>query len=129
MSEMPDLPDNEYESDDTDAEVIVPRFKMIVSYDLIPSTQDSYYQFVLGEMVPAMQEMGVYMTEAWHTAYGEYPVRMVSFVAEEFDTINEMLESQRWHDLETRLQNYIRNYTRKVVEYRQGFQFVGPNQN
>ena len=124
---MDELPEQEHEHEDEEANVIVPRYKMIVSYDVIPSTQDSYYQFVLGEMVPAMQEMGVYMTEAWHTAYGEYPIRMVTFVAEEADIIYDMLESERWGDLETRLLSFIRNYTRKVVQYRQGFQFIQSN--
>ena len=123
MDELPEQ-DHEHEHEDEEANVIVPRYKMIVSYDVVPSTQDSYYQFVLGEMVPAMQEMGVYMTEAWHTAYGEYPIRMVTFVAEEVDIIYDMLESERWGDLETRLLSFIRNYTRKVVPYRQGFQFI-----
>jgi hypothetical protein len=126
MDELPEQ-DHEHEHEDEEANVIVPRYKMIVSYDVIPSTQDSYYQFVLGEMVPAMQEMGVYMTEAWHTAYGEYPIRMVTFVAEEVDIIYDMLDSERWGDLETRLLSFIRNYTRKVVPYRQGFQFIQSN--
>jgi hypothetical protein len=121
---MDDMPEPDQDREDEEANIIVPRFKMIVAYDVIPSSQDNYYQFVLGEMVPAMQEMGVYMTEAWHTAYGEYPIRMVTFVAEESDIIYDMLESDRWNDLETRLLGFIRNYTRKVVPYRQGFQFI-----
>jgi len=119
---MDDMPEQDRE--DEESNVIVPRYKMIVSYDVIPSSQDSYYQFVLGEMVPAMQEMGVYMTEAWHTAYGEYPIRMVIFVAEESDIIFDMLGSDRWNDLETRLMSFIRNYSRKIVAYKQGFQFI-----
>ena len=119
---MADMP--EPEQNEENEEVIIPHFKMILSYDVLPNNHDNYYQFILGEMVPAMQEMGVYMTEAWHTAYGEYPIRMVSFVSEEIETINSMLSSERWNDLETRLMSYIRNYSRKVIEYRQGFQFI-----
>jgi len=104
--------------------VIVPRYKMIVSYDVVPPVQENYYQFVLGELVPALQEMGVYMTEAWHTAFGEYPLRMAAFVCEDLETLQDMLDSERWSDLETELQSYVRNYSRKVVEYRQGFQFT-----
>ncbi len=119
---MDDFP--EQERDEEGAEVITPHFKMIWSYDVIPASQENHYQFLLGEMVPALQEMGVYMTEAWHTAYGEYPIRMLSFVTQDLDTLSDMLESQRWHDLEGRFQSYIRNFSRKIVAYRQGFQFV-----
>jgi len=115
-----------YESEDQDqeSEVIIPRYKMIMSYDVLPHNHDTYYQFVLGELVPAMQEMGIYMTEVWHTAYGNYPIRMTGFVSEDYESIQSMLGSERWHDLEDRLLSYVRNYSCKVVEYRQGFQCV-----
>ncbi len=109
---------------DEEPQVIIPRYKMIMSYDVTLPAQEGYYQFVLGEMVPALQEMGVYMTEAWHTAYGEYPIRMASFVAEDYQTIHSLLESDRWRELESELMTYVRNYSCKVVSFRQGFQFV-----
>ena len=40
-------------------ERIVPRFKVLVSYDMNTPDVDSYYQFVMGEFVPAVQAMGV----------------------------------------------------------------------
>ena len=114
----------ESEDQDQESEVIIPRYKMIMSYDVLPNSHETYYQFVLGELVPAMQEMGIYMTEVWHTAYGSYPIRMSGFVAEDYETIQTMLDSKRWQELEDRLLSYVRNYSCKVVEYRQGFQFV-----
>jgi hypothetical protein len=109
---------------DEEPQVIIPRYKMIVSYDVATPMQENYYQFVIGELVPAMQEMGVYMTEAWHTAYGEYPLRMAAFVAEDLETIQDMLDSDRWQTLETELRSYVRNFQMRIIEYRQGFQFV-----
>lgn len=109
---------------DRDPQIIIPRYKMIVTYDLLPGDRDSYYQFVMGELVPALQDMKVYMTEAWHTGYGNHPLRMMSFVAEEYTTIQDLLESTRWRELESQLQMYVENYTRKVIEYRRGFQFI-----
>src|SRR5574341_1116239 len=119
-----DEPEPQGQEQDQEPEVIVPRFKIIVAYDGMPASQENYYQFVLGEFVPAMQEMGVYMTEAWHTAYGNYPIRMATFVAEDYDTIQDMLDSSRFQELEARLLTFVHNYSRKVVEYRQGFQFI-----
>jgi hypothetical protein len=111
-------------NEEAQPEVIVPRYKMIVSYDVNPSTQDGYYQFIMTEFVPALQEMGLYMTEAWHTAYGNYPIRMVSFVSEDYETIENTLSSTRWVELEQRLQTFVENYSTRVVQYRQGFQFT-----
>lgn len=109
---------------DQNPEIIIPRYKVIVTYDIIPGNQDSYYQFVMGEFVPALQEMGLYMTEAWHTAYGHYPLRMATFVTEDLETIQKTLKDDRWRELEDRFKAYVRNYTRTVIEYRQGFQFL-----
>lgn len=109
---------------DDEREVIIPQYKLIISYDVVPSNHEAYFRFIMSELVPTLQGMGVYMTEAWHTAYGDYPLRMSAFVAEDIETIHEMLESERWLELENQFRHYVRNYQVHVVPYRQGFQFV-----
>ena len=105
-------------------EVIIPRFKIIISYDMLPGSNENYFRFIMGEFVPTLQDMGVYMTEAWHTAYGDYPLRMATFVAEDMDVIQDLLDSDEWQELEDQFKSYIRNFSMQVVPYRQGFQFV-----
>ena len=109
---------------DQNPEVIIPRYKLIMTYDVPSGEHDNYYRFIIGEFIPAMQEMGVYIAESWHTAYGNYPLRMASFVAEDYETIHDMLESDRWAELESRFLIYVRNYSYKIIEYQQRFQFV-----
>jgi hypothetical protein len=108
---------------------IIPRYKMLLSYDVRPENLDSYYQFVMGEFVPAVQDMGLYMLEAWHTAYGPYPIRLIGFVAEELDTVNDALDSDEFQGLEDKLMNFITNYTRRIVPFREGFQFIETEAN
>lgn len=103
---------------------IVPQYKMIVTYDIRPATRERYYQFITSEMVPALQEMGLYMAEAWHTAYGMYPIRMASFIAEDRETIEDALASDRWQAIEDEFKGYVKNYSRAIVPYRKGFQFT-----
>ena len=102
----------------------LPGLKLLLSYDVRPESANEYRQFVLQQYIPEMQNMGLQISEAWHTAYGEYPLRMAAFVTEDLETLQDMLDSDRWQDLETELQSYVRNYSRSVVEYRQGFQFI-----
>ena len=94
---------------------IVPRFKLLLSYDIDPSDSETYYQFILGEFVPAVQGMGLYMLEAWHTAYGSYPIRLIGFVAEDIETINDALGSSAYQSLEDKLLEYTTNYKRRIV--------------
>lgn len=103
---------------------IVPRYKIIVSYDVLPSNQENYFRFAMNEFIPILQEMGLYMTESWHTAYGDYPLRMAVFVSEDLESIEQLLRSERWQELESRFLTYVNNYSIHVVAYRQGFQFI-----
>jgi len=98
-------------------------FKVLLTYDIIPETQETYYQFMLGELVPTVQTLGLGMAEAWHTAVGNYPLRLVTFVGETQEAVNTILESEQWEELETRLQQYVVNYKRRIVPYRNRFQF------
>ncbi len=109
---------------DQEREIIIPRYKLIISYDVNPANHENYFRFVMSEFVPTLQEMGLYMTEAWHTAYGDYPLRMAGFVAEDIETIQRLLGSDQWLELERRFQDYVRNYSLTVVPYRPGFQFI-----
>lgn len=97
--------------------------KILLSYDIIPETQESYYQFMLGEIVPRVQSMGLGMEMAWHTAYGDYPNRLVVFVAESRELADSVLNSNEWDEMETRLQPLVENYSRRVVKYQNRFQF------
>jgi hypothetical protein len=97
--------------------------KVLLTYDIIPETQETYYQFMLGEMVPTLQTMGLGMAEAWHTAVGSYPLRLVTFVADSQESASKVLDSEQWEELETRLQQYVVNYKRRVVPFRNRFQF------
>ncbi|HLB50278.1 MAG TPA: hypothetical protein VJL59_24920 [Anaerolineales bacterium] len=97
--------------------------KIIMTYDIVPETQETYYQFMLGELVPAVQNLGLGMAEAWHTAVGNYPIRLVAFVGETRESVDKVIESEQWEELETRLQQYVTNYKRRVVPFRNRFQF------
>ena len=99
------------------------RVKMLMSYDVVPELQQAYYEFVLGEMVPAAQSMGLVLSEAWHTAYGDYPIRLNGFVARDKAALDRVLGSPEWQQLEDKLKRFVTGYHRKIVAYREGFQF------
>ncbi len=97
--------------------------KLLLIYDPIPDRREAYLHYVQGEFVPALEHMGLTMCEAWHTAYGAYPLRMAGFVARDRDTLSRILSSDTFQDLEIRLQDYVLNYERKVVPLKRTFQF------
>ena len=98
--------------------------KLILTYDVQPELQDTYLQFMLGELVPAVQSLGLQMSGAWHTAYGHYPVRLIEFLGEDQAAINAVLDTPTWNTMENRLKSYVLNYNKKIVRVRNDqFQF------
>lgn len=99
------------------------RVKMLIAYDVLPELQQAYYEFVLGEMIPTAQSMGLQLSEAWHTAYGNYPIRLNGFVAKDRSALDRILATPEWQNLEEKLKRFVTDYTRKIIPYREGFQF------
>jgi hypothetical protein len=99
------------------------RVKLLISYDVVPELQQAYYEFVLGEMIPTAQSLGLALSEAWHTAYGDYPIRLNGFVARNKAALDRILTSTEWMQLEDKLKRFVVDYKRKIVPYRDGFQF------
>jgi len=97
--------------------------KLLITYDPDPGQQEDYFQYVLGEFVPSMQRLGLPMSEVWHTAYGDYPLRLAAFVAPDWTAMQEILDTPTFQDLERRLQQYVSNYERRVVLLKNRFQF------
>lgn len=97
--------------------------KVMLTYDIHPDNVERYHEFMLQELVPKAQALGLGMVEAWHTAVGDYPVRLIAFVVENQATATSILESDEWLDIEDELLQYVTNYNRRLVPLRDRFQF------
>lgn len=97
--------------------------KIMLTYDIIPQMAEDYYEFMLGELVPAVESMGLTMSEVWHTAAGNYPLRLITFVADDRGAAEHVLACAEFYSLEERLMNYVSNYSLRMVPLRDHFQF------
>lgn len=103
---------------------IFPRYKLVLTYDVRDEATGIYQHFIVNEFIPVVQDMSLYMLAIWQTAYGPYPSRQLEFVAESQALIADALADDRWALLEGELRNFVRNYNRKVIAFREGFQLV-----
>ena len=94
-----------------------------MSYDIVTQSQQAYYEFILREFIPKAQEIGLSISEAWHTAYGDYPARMTGFVAPDRETLDKIMQSDEWADLRERLDPFVTNLRLKIVPFQDTFQF------
>ncbi len=95
---------------------------MLLSYNILPQYQQEYMEFMVSTFVPALQRIGLENMGVWHTAYGNYPVRLLVFVAEE-KTMQDALADDSWKEMEKRLCNFVTDYTCRIVPFNPGFQF------
>jgi hypothetical protein len=97
--------------------------KLLLSFDPVPELQEAYFHYVLGEFVPTLEHLGLRMCEVWHTAYGAYPLRLTGFSAPDQATMDSILSSEDFKQLEEKLLEFVENYERRVVPMRANFQF------
>lgn len=98
------------------------RQKMLLSYNVLPQFQQEYMEFMMNTFVSTLQRIGLENQGVWHTAFGDYPIRLLVFVAEEND-MKEALAGSEWQHLESRLKTFITDYTCRIVPFQPGFQF------
>lgn len=97
--------------------------KLLLSYDIRTGQENAYRRFVLEELLPQAQELGLAPTDAWHTAYGHYPLRLIGFVADDLKTAQAACDTEQWRELIRQLAGYTVNFQQRIVPLRGGFQW------
>ena len=97
--------------------------KLLLSFDIRTGRENAYRRFVLEEFLPQAQSLGLTPTDAWHTAYGNYPKRLIGFVADDLETVRGVRATEQWKSLIKKLGGYAGNFSQRVVRLRGGFQW------
>ena len=100
--------------------------KLLVTYNIKPNREAEYYRFVLGEFLPSLQNVGLIMVDGWHTAYGDYPVRLIVFQTQEETDIHQALKSNAWKQGKETLLKLVTDYEERLVPAKNVFQFFIP---
>jgi hypothetical protein len=99
------------------------KVKLLLSFDIKSGRENAYRRFVLEEFLPKAQGLGLVPTDAWHTAYGRYPTRLIGFVADDLAAARAAIGSDEWKTILARLQDYTTNLSRRLVRFSGGFQW------
>jgi hypothetical protein len=87
---------------------MIEQVKLLLSFDIQGGRENAYRRFILEEFLPKAQELGLMPTDAWHTAYGKYPTRLIGFVADDLPTARAVLAKTEWKEMMQRLHDYTR---------------------
>lgn len=96
--------------------------KLLMTWDIIPGREQDYFEFMVREFVPAVQQLGLEPTGAWVTVYGDQPRIQTVAQTESIEELRAILHSQEWDALIDELMDYVEDLEFKAVRARPGFQ-------
>ena len=102
---------------------MIEQVKLLLSFDIKGGRENAYRRFILEEFLPKAQELGLLPTDAWHTAYGKYPTRLIGFVADDLPTAHAIMARAEWKEMMQRLHGYTLRLSHRLVAFRGGFQW------
>ncbi len=96
--------------------------KLLMRWDVRPETESEYFEFLVHEFIPGLNKLGISDIQVWYTQYGECEQKLASGIANTTEKMQEALRSTGWHQLNDRLQQYVDNFSQKVIPATGGFQ-------
>lgn len=96
--------------------------KLLLTWDIISGREQEYFEFVVREFIPELQQLGLEPSDAWFTIYGDQPQITAEVQATNLAAIQRILKTAKWTSLVNRLLDYVENYTTKIVPARSGLQ-------
>jgi hypothetical protein len=98
--------------------------KLLMSWDIRPGQESEYFEFVVREFAPGIMRLGIRPTEAWYTVYGNGPQILTGGVAEDLQTMQQILITNEWKELHEKLMSFVVNFQQKIVAATGRFQLM-----
>ena len=89
--------------------------KLLMSWNIRPGQEQTYFEFAMQTFAPALMKMGWQPTEAWYTLYGEGPQITTAGITDSVGKMREILDSEEWQELRAQLLQYVTDFEYKVI--------------
>ena len=73
--------------------------KLIMRWNVRPDMESEYFEFLVHELIPAMNKLGINEIQVWYTAYGECEQKMAEGVSESADDMLRIMRTSEWNRL------------------------------
>jgi len=97
--------------------------KVLITWNVKPGREQEYFGFVVGEYLPEVNRLGLDVTDAWITVFGDHPQVLIGAVMRDLPNAQRLIHSPDWLDLCARLQEFVKDFKLKLVTQRGAFQF------
>lgn len=93
-----------------------------MSWDILPGREEDYFEFHIRKFVPTLERMGLNLSEAWLTVYGQQPRMLAEAIMPNLPSVQRVLQSNDWDDLGLELDDFVENFNYKVIKAKGSFQ-------
>jgi hypothetical protein len=96
--------------------------KLLMTWDIRAGREEDYFEFHIRKFLPTLEKLGVELSEAWLTVYGVQPRMMAEAKLNSLKSAHTVLYSQAWDDLGLELDDFVENFSYKLIKAGAGFQ-------
>lgn len=96
--------------------------KLIMRWDIRPETDSEYFEFLVHEFIPALNKLGIIEVQVWYTQYGDCEQKLASGITQSVEDMQKIMRSEDWEKIIAQLQEYVDNFSKKVIPATGGFQ-------
>lgn len=96
--------------------------KVIMRWNVRQEMESEYFEFLVHELIPSMNKLGISDIQVWYTAYGTCEQKMAEGVMESSDDMLRVMRTDEWVQLTDKLQGFVLDYSQKVITGTRGFQ-------
>jgi hypothetical protein len=100
----------------------LPAVKLLMTWDILPGKEQEYFEYHIREFIPALENIGLSLNEAWITVYGKGPKLAAEAVLENLDKAMNLINSNGWDDLSMQLEDFAENFEYKVIPAKKSWQ-------
>ena len=96
--------------------------KLLMTWNILPGKEQEYFEFVVRDFLPGLQRLGMEVSDAWFTIYGQQPQILAAAQMPTMTAMQAVLKTSDWNRLNQQLLEFVENFEYKIVQARGGFQ-------
>lgn len=96
--------------------------KLIMCWNVRTETESEYFEFLVHELIPAMNKLGISDIQVWYTAYGDCEQKMAEGISDSVENMLRIIHTDEWQSLTEKLQGFVEDFSQKVIPATRGFQ-------
>ena len=96
--------------------------KLLMRWDIRAETESEYFEFLVHEFIPGLNQLGIMDIQVWYTQYGDCEKKLASGITPSIEKMRDALNSDEWENLINKLQQFVENFSKKIIAATGGFQ-------